>query len=121
MTQTRVFGSFEGQDIIEVTIRSEAGAEARIITWGAAVRDLVVPAKAGPQRVVLGFERLEDYVAHSPHFGANPGRFANRIGNAQRVETDAGVLPVIDLLGLFGDLTRSGRASGAPERREERT
>jgi aldose 1-epimerase len=79
----RVFGSYDGIDIIEVTIRSAAGAEAKIITWGGAVRDLVVPAKAGPQRVVLGFEEFEHYRHHSPHFGSNPGRFANRIGHGR--------------------------------------
>jgi aldose 1-epimerase len=83
MVNSRIFGSVDGTDIMEVTIRSEAGAEASVITWGAAVRDLVVPAKAGPQRVVLGFDRLEYYLAHSPHFGANPGRVANRIGNGR--------------------------------------
>jgi aldose 1-epimerase len=83
MAQTRVFGQFEGQDIIEVTIRSEAGAEAKIITWGAAVRDLLVPSKAGPQRVVLGFDEFDFYRQYSPHFGANPGRVANRIGHGR--------------------------------------
>jgi aldose 1-epimerase len=79
----RVFGSYDGTDIIEVTIRSEAGAEARIITYGAVVRDLVVPSKNGPQRVVLGFDSLENYIEHSPYFGATPGRFANRIGHGR--------------------------------------
>ncbi|MDQ0469682.1 aldose epimerase family protein [Labrys wisconsinensis] len=79
----RLFGSYDGVDILEVTIRSEAGAEAKIITWGAAVRDLVVPGKAGPQRVVLGFDEFDHYRYHSPHFGANPGRFANRIAHGR--------------------------------------
>jgi aldose 1-epimerase len=83
MTDISVFGSHEGTDILEITIRSEAGAQARIITWGAAVRDLVVPAKTGPQRVVLGFEDFAHYAAHSPHFGANAGRVANRIGHGR--------------------------------------
>jgi aldose 1-epimerase len=83
MEKTRVFGSLDGTDIIEVTIHSDAGAEARIITWGAALRDLLVPAKAGPQRVVLGFDSFENYRLHSPHFGANPGRVANRIGHGR--------------------------------------
>ena len=83
MSSIRSFGSYEGADIAEVTIRSEAGAEARIISWGAAVRDLVVPTKGGTQRVVLGYDRFEDYLAHSPYFGANPGRFANRIAQGR--------------------------------------
>ena len=37
-------------------------------------------SRAGPQRVVLGLNSIEDYVAHSPYFGAIVGRYANRIG-----------------------------------------
>src|SRR3712207_2685611 len=76
------FGSLDGTEIREITIRSDGGAEARIITWGAVIRDLVVPAPHGRQRVVLGLNRIEDYVAHSPYFGAIVGRYANRIGEA---------------------------------------
>lgn len=77
-----VFGRLGGTDILEVTLASDAGAEARIITWGAVLRDLLVPCRGGPQRVVLGLERLDDYVRHSPYFGAIVGRYANRIGGA---------------------------------------
>lgn len=75
----RDFGTFEGEGVVEATIRSQAGAEAKVISWGAVLRDLVVPTRAGPRRVVLGLDSLEDYVARSPHFGAIAGRFANRI------------------------------------------
>ncbi len=77
--QVRSFGEADGAEIKEVTLRSPSGATASIITWGAVLRDLVVPAPAGPQRVVLGLNTIEDYRAYSPHFGATPGRFANRI------------------------------------------
>ncbi|MGL4728114.1 MAG: aldose epimerase family protein, partial [Bosea sp. (in: a-proteobacteria)] len=71
----------DGRVIREVKLTSAAGASASIMEWGAVVRDLVVPIGAGKtQRVVLGFPRLEDYLAHSPHFGAIAGRYANRIG-----------------------------------------
>ena len=39
----------------------------------------------GPQGVRLGLNTIEDYVAHSPSFGAVPGRFANRIANGRFV------------------------------------
>jgi aldose 1-epimerase len=80
MSKPTLLGSFNGADVLEVTLRSDAAAEARIISYGGVVRDLIVPSKAGPQHVVLGFEKFEDYPAYSPHFGANPGRVANRIG-----------------------------------------
>lgn len=79
----RPFGSYRGQDIGEVVIASQGGAVATIIGWGAVLRDLVVPGPSGPQRVVLGLETLDEYVRHSPNFGAVVGRYANRIGRAR--------------------------------------
>ena len=75
----RKFGEVDGVEVFEATLRSAAGATASVITWGAVLRDLVVPAGGGPQRVVLGLNSLEDYRQYSPHFGATPGRYANRI------------------------------------------
>lgn len=79
----RIFGTLEGEDVIEVTIRSKGGAEARIITFGAVIRDLVVPSAQGPQPVCLGLETIAHYVEHSPHFGAVAGRVANRIAGGR--------------------------------------
>lgn len=78
----RRFGTVGGRDVWEVALALDSGLEARIITWGAVLRDLVVPAPQGRQRAVLGLERLEDYLAHSPYLGAVVGRCANRIGGA---------------------------------------
>ncbi len=73
------FGNVNGKPVFEVTIRNNSGAEAKILSWGAVLRDLRVPWKGQEQRVVLGLDRLEDYIAYSPHLGAIAGRFANRI------------------------------------------
>jgi aldose 1-epimerase len=68
----------------EFTLRSPGGAIARVMTWGAVVRDLQIPLREGTmQRVVLGFEAFDDYPRHSPYFGAVCGRVANRIAGAQ--------------------------------------
>ncbi len=69
----------DGTPVREVTLRSKAGATATIMEWGAVVRDMTVLVGDKSQRVVLGFDALEDYLRHSPHFGAVAGRFANRI------------------------------------------
>ena len=79
MANRTVIGTFEGQPVEEIELRSAFGAVARIMTWGAVVRDLQVPHRGTLQRVVLGFEDFEHYPQHSPHFGAIAGRFANRI------------------------------------------
>ena len=76
-----VFGHIDDTPAFEIEIASTAGASAKILTWGAVLRDLVVPSARGPQHVTLGLNTLSDYVAYSPHFGAVPGRFANRIAN----------------------------------------
>lgn len=79
-----IFGSLsDGTPIREVTLRSAAGATATIMEWGAVVRDLIVPANGKPQRVVLGYSALDDYLKHSPHFGAIAGRYANRIAGGR--------------------------------------
>jgi aldose 1-epimerase len=77
------FGILDGRDVLEVTLASGAGAVAKVLTYGAVIRYLVVPGARGPQRVVLGLNRIEDYAAHSPYFGAVVGRYANRIGGAR--------------------------------------
>jgi aldose 1-epimerase len=77
------FGQIADGTVMEVEIASKAGARAKILTWGAVLRDLVVPSLAGSQHVTLGLNSMEDYLAHSPSFGAVPGRFANRIANGR--------------------------------------
>jgi aldose 1-epimerase len=75
----RHFGTCNGLAIHEVTLTT-ADAEARIIEYGAVIRDLKVRRLDGTmQRVVLGLDTVDDYIAHAPHFGAVAGRFANRI------------------------------------------
>jgi len=78
-----LFGELGDSPVFEVNIVSAAGARAKILTWGGVLRDLVVPTAGGEQRVTLGLNTIEDYVAHSPSFGAVPGRFANRIANGR--------------------------------------
>lgn len=77
------FGSVDENDVLEITLTGPNGMEMRVLTWGAVIRDLVVPCAGRLQRVVLGLNSIEDYVAHSPYFGAVVGRYANRIGHAR--------------------------------------
>lgn len=79
-----LLGSIAGAPIHEVLLRSPAGAQARIMEWGAVLRDLQAPKPGGGlQRVVLGLPNLADYPVHSPHMGAIAGRYANRIGHGR--------------------------------------
>lgn len=77
------FGQVDGVPIFECALTSPAGAEVKILSWGAAIHDMKVPHRGGTQRVVLGLNSGEDYVAHSPHMGAIAGRYANRIAHGR--------------------------------------
>ncbi len=79
----KVFGSLGDTLVLEAEIGSKAGARAKILTYGAVLRDLAIPVGGGLQRVTLGLNSVEDYVEHSPSFGAVPGRFANRIAHGR--------------------------------------
>ena len=73
-----VFGTTpDGDEIREIEIAA-GDLSVRVITWGAVIRDVRLAGVAYP--LVLGFDRLDDYLEHSPHFGAIVGRSANRIG-----------------------------------------
>ena len=70
----------DGDDIHEVVIAAGA-LTVTVITLGAAIRDVRLASVEYP--LVLGFDRAEDYLQHSPHFGAVAGRSANRIGRGR--------------------------------------
>lgn len=77
-----------GTAVEELTLR-DLGPESnkyvcKILTYGGAVRSLVVPDRNGnPVDVALGFDTLEDYRAQDKYIGALVGRYANRIGRAR--------------------------------------
>ncbi len=74
----------DGAPIDIYTLRNTAGAEARICNYGGIVVSLKVPDREGKLAdVVLGYDRLEDYVAASPYFGALIGRYGNRIARGK--------------------------------------
>ena len=79
----RPFGAMpDGTAVEELTLRNGA-CSCSILTYGGALRSLVVPGKDGPVDVVLGFDTLEDYRTQDKYLGALVGRYANRIGGAR--------------------------------------
>ncbi|MBD5133996.1 MAG: galactose mutarotase [Clostridiales bacterium] len=80
----KIFGCMpDGATVEELTLRDGAFI-CKVITYGGAVRSLVVPDQDGnPVDVVLGFDTLEDYMAQDKYIGALVGRYANRIGGAR--------------------------------------
>lgn len=81
------FGTLpNGNKVTAYTLINKNGAWAKIINYGGIVTELHVPDKNGKfDDVVLGFDKLDGYLAGHPYFGCITGRVANRVGNAQFV------------------------------------
>ncbi len=79
-----VFGALEdGRSIEALTVGEPHGLQAEVLTYGAILRRLTFPVRGQRRNLILGFERLEDYVADRAYVGALVGRFGNRIANAR--------------------------------------
>jgi aldose 1-epimerase len=77
----RAFGRTAAGEIVEEATLSAHGLTARFLTWGAVLRDIRLEGCDWP--LALGFDRFEDYEAHSQYFGALCGRCANRIAEGR--------------------------------------
>ena len=65
-------------------LRNRAGMNARIASYGGTVMSLfVADARGNFDDVVLGHDKVEDYVDKSPYFGCLIGRYGNRIAKAR--------------------------------------
>jgi len=76
----------EGEQVDLYTLTNAHGLRVRITNYGGIVVSLEVPDRRGRQAdVVLGYDRLEDYLRENPYFGALIGRYANRIARGRFV------------------------------------
>ena len=80
----RMWGRSKGSEVEAVTI-GDGDIKVDVISWGAVIRDVRLTGVDHP--LVLGFDDLQSYEDHSPHFGAVAGRYANRIA-AGRLQLD---------------------------------
>ncbi len=81
---TRYYGTTpDGQEVFLYTLTNNNGLKAEIINYGGIITSLTVPDREGNiSDIVLGYDRLEDYLENPPYFGAIIGRFANRLEEA---------------------------------------
>ncbi len=71
------FGTMaDGRPVHRISI-SAGPMSARILTYGSVLQDLRL--RGHTPALVLGFDSFDDYLSHSPYFGATAGRCANRI------------------------------------------
>ena len=81
------FGTLaDGTEISLYTLVNDTGMRTTITNYGGIVVSLTAPDRDGNfADVVLGFDTLQEYVEHSPFFGAIVGRYGNRIANGKFV------------------------------------
>ncbi|WP_028786374.1 aldose epimerase family protein [Terrimonas ferruginea] len=77
-----------GEDIYLFHLINKQGTEVRVTNLGAITTAFIVPSTKGPVNIVLGFDKVADYLspdylAAYPYFGAAIGRYANRIANGK--------------------------------------
>ncbi len=82
---SQIFGrTADGQAVNIYTLRNANGVEARISQYGGLLVSLKVPDRNGKMGdVVLGYDKLADYLKSSPYFGAMIGRYGNRIAKGK--------------------------------------
>lgn len=76
-------GQVQEQDVFEYTLQNKTGMQVQLITYGAAITNVVTPDKDGKMSsVVLGFDSLSQYAGNDNSLmGSTVGRVANRISN----------------------------------------
>jgi aldose 1-epimerase len=79
------FGTLaSGDSVTMFTLTNGTGMEVRVIEFGAIIQSIRVPDRDGHfGDVVLGYDSLDSYVTDKRFVGIVPGRYANRIANAQ--------------------------------------
>jgi aldose 1-epimerase len=91
---TSEFGRFGEQSVQDIRLRGACGTEASVITYGAILRDLVVPAGGARRRVVLGYRSLRGYVEGGAYLGATVGRCINRIASGFTLDGKRYTVPI---------------------------
>ena len=74
----------DGQPVTVFTLTNRQGMQVKVLDFGAIISAIQVPDRDGTVAdVVLGFERLEPYLANSAFLGAVIGRYGNRIAEGR--------------------------------------
>jgi aldose 1-epimerase len=79
------FGTLpDGSDVDKYIFKNAGQMEVSIVTYGGIIQSILVPDKSGKVAdVVLGFDKLEDYLRPNPFFGALIGRYGNRVAKGR--------------------------------------
>lgn len=78
------WGESDGKKVFLYTLTNSKGTQVKISNYGGTVTSWVTADKnGGKSNIVLGYDKLENYVAKSNFFGATVGRYGNRISDAK--------------------------------------
>jgi aldose 1-epimerase len=81
--ESETFGAIEEQNISLFKLINRKGVYVEIINYGATIKSINVPGKTGElENIILGYDKLGDYLSDNNYLGATIGRYANRISNA---------------------------------------
>ncbi len=77
------FGTYEGKDVMEYTLRNANGMQVSVINYGATITKIITIDKLNKfGNVIAGFDNLDDYIKHGNYYyGSIVGRYCNRIAN----------------------------------------
>src|ERR1700730_10185208 len=65
------WGEIAGKQVYIYTLTNQKGVQVKISNYGGTITRWLVPDSRGNKTsIVLGFDSLSDYLAHSPYFGA---------------------------------------------------
>lgn len=74
----------DGEEVLQYTLKNKNGLKVSVINYGGIITNLFVPDGSGNLGdIVLGYDKLADYLEDSPFFGAVIGRYGNRIAGGQ--------------------------------------
>ncbi|MGE5633165.1 MAG: aldose epimerase family protein [Caulobacteraceae bacterium] len=84
MEAVRYVFDVDGKEVYLITLKNKNGIEVKLLNYGAAVVELLVPDREGnAENVVLTYENIEDYIKNPPYIGAVLGRTAGRIADGE--------------------------------------
>ena len=74
----------DGGEATLYTLTNSNGLMMKVTDYGAIVTELHIPDRDGHfTDIVLGYDKLEDYLIETPYFGCVVGRYGNRIGKGR--------------------------------------
>ncbi len=81
--ESEEFGVIDGKLAYLFRLINKRGVFVEIISYGAIIKSMNLPQEDGVcGNIILGYDRLEEYVSDKNCLGATIGRYANRISNA---------------------------------------